>query len=601
MKDSEKLVMILEKTGSTLEVKDKDSGGYVLEGIFAQFGVLNNNKRIYEEKEYLPHLDYLQDKIKKRMLFGELDHPKEFDISLKNVSHAVESLEYDKENRQIRGKIRLVNTEAGKNAMALVDAGFQLSISSRAAGVVKENNTVEIKKIFAYDLVAEPGFSNAQLNKINESFGLSNDDENIAIYDVSNLYENKFDFYSDNEEKNIKNMNNTNLVTTEMMEKYTTHIKEQYESLMEKINNNKETPYTINKDIKENLDNINHYLSEFSSNYKKFIDYNDSNVESYNKDKNNVEGYLDHVRENVSNVEGYLDHVHENVSNVEGYLNHVNENVNNLTDYTEYQSNYVNNLIKHNNYLVENINNLIKFTDYLTENVNNIYEHNNYLTENMNNVIEYVEYIKDGINESNISTNKVIESQSNNLNVSLNENFNNSENLISKIDSLIESVKKQKTEDVVSKANFPYFKLLNESKQREFLLLPNNQKTKIIEEVIKSKPMNEADFISIWNETLNPIDESKQKEYLVSMMPENYKSIWEKLDENSKNRIFAQATYYNLSTPYQIKAFWETRPKLNEAVEFVKLNETVEYSEKVKSTYGSSYMNQLALGLKRLS
>ena len=56
MNKEEKLVMILEKTGSSVSVVNKEDEGYVLEGVFAQFGVLNNNKRIYEEKEYLPHL-----------------------------------------------------------------------------------------------------------------------------------------------------------------------------------------------------------------------------------------------------------------------------------------------------------------------------------------------------------------------------------------------------------------------------------------------------------------------------------------------------------------------------------------------------------------
>jgi hypothetical protein len=62
MSNKNNLLMILERSGANLEISKKDNE-YILEGIFAQFGVENNNHRIYEEKEYLPHLDYLKKKI----------------------------------------------------------------------------------------------------------------------------------------------------------------------------------------------------------------------------------------------------------------------------------------------------------------------------------------------------------------------------------------------------------------------------------------------------------------------------------------------------------------------------------------------------------
>ena len=42
---------------------------------------------------------------------------------------------------------------------------FHLHISSRAAGTVDEAGKVKIKKFFTYDLVADPGFENAELSK----------------------------------------------------------------------------------------------------------------------------------------------------------------------------------------------------------------------------------------------------------------------------------------------------------------------------------------------------------------------------------------------------------------------------------------------------
>ena len=49
---------------------------YILEGVFAELDKLNRNQRIYPKNEYLKHLAYLRDDIKKgEPLLGELDHP----------------------------------------------------------------------------------------------------------------------------------------------------------------------------------------------------------------------------------------------------------------------------------------------------------------------------------------------------------------------------------------------------------------------------------------------------------------------------------------------------------------------------------------------
>ncbi len=151
---NENLLFILEKQNSNLKVSKSESESgedYVLQGIAAQFGKENNNNRIYEEGEYLPHLDYLKDKINQKRLVGELDHPEKFDVSLKNISHVIEDLVYDKDGRVITIKVRLLDTPAGQIAKKLVDAGIPLSISSRAAGNVGPDKKVQIKKIFTFN------------------------------------------------------------------------------------------------------------------------------------------------------------------------------------------------------------------------------------------------------------------------------------------------------------------------------------------------------------------------------------------------------------------------------------------------------------------
>ena len=180
---SGKKLLILERSQSNLAQDTTDDGAVVLEGVFTEFGVRNKNNRIYEEKEVLPHINELKEKVKSGKLLGELDHPKDFDISLSNVSHVVESLEYDSEKKQVIGRIRLLNTTKGKEAQSLIKDGIPLHISSRAAGTVDESGKVKIKKFFTYDLVADPGFENAELSRVNESYGFDNDDT-LIIYEM---------------------------------------------------------------------------------------------------------------------------------------------------------------------------------------------------------------------------------------------------------------------------------------------------------------------------------------------------------------------------------------------------------------------------------
>ena len=161
--------LVLERSSENLK-KMSESDKIYLEGVFAEFGVENRNGRIYLEKEYLPHLEYLKKDIANGNLLGELDHPERFEVSLTNVSHRIDKIWYDATKRQVIGRIEvLTKTPKGQIAKALLDAGVPLSISSRAAGTVNDDKTVSIQQIYTYDLVAKPGFEAAQLHTVNES------------------------------------------------------------------------------------------------------------------------------------------------------------------------------------------------------------------------------------------------------------------------------------------------------------------------------------------------------------------------------------------------------------------------------------------------
>ena len=150
---------------------------YVFSGVFTACStdkkkIINRNSRVYMDKEVLPHLSYLRDTIKQNgCLLGELDHPEgRFDIQLKEASHKIVDLWYDEKTACVMGKLELLDTPNGNIAKELVEAGYPLFVSSRAAGDVDEQtHEVEIAQIFTYDIVCTPGFAEARLQRVNES------------------------------------------------------------------------------------------------------------------------------------------------------------------------------------------------------------------------------------------------------------------------------------------------------------------------------------------------------------------------------------------------------------------------------------------------
>ncbi len=227
-------VLILERSSENLK-KISQKGKTVLEGTFAEFGVENRNGRVYEEKEYLPHLEYLKKDITNGSLLGELDHPERFEVALGNVSHRVSELWYDQSARQIKGRIEILEgTPKGQIAKSLLEAGVPLSISSRAAGTVNEDKTVQIQQIYTYDLVAKPGFESAQLQNVNES----------SKARVKSLVESLNENYRSHEKDDIsKNLGivNENISIIDVSDKYpSVALREEAKNLLKNVKNKSE-------------------------------------------------------------------------------------------------------------------------------------------------------------------------------------------------------------------------------------------------------------------------------------------------------------------------------------------------------------------------
>ena len=282
--------LLIEK--SKFEIKSKGEGDkYTLEGVFTEFDSENRNGRIYTKKEFQPHFNALKKVVESGTAVGELDHPKQFETALKNASHKIEDIWLDEDNNRVMGRIKLLDTDAGRNAKALVDAGIPLHISSRAAGTVTEDKSVKIHKLFTYDLVDTPGFANARLNSVNESFGFLNEsselDEfnNFAIYEVGKQIK-----------EDIKELNNKNKEVETM-----DYIKES--------EFNKYTDFT-----KEAIENVKNDIAEMKEIQESIIEQNDSIVDEYSNA--DFKAKFDAVDEKLSAIEKWADHVKEEFDSI---------------------------------------------------------------------------------------------------------------------------------------------------------------------------------------------------------------------------------------------------------------------------------------------
>ena len=456
-------VLILEKSSNNLKTT-KEGGEYFLEGVAAVFGVENSNHRIYEENEYLPHLDYLKKKIEQNRLVGELDHPKEFDVSLKNISHVITDLNYDKQDRNVKIKVKLLDTPAGKIAKSLIDAGVPISISSRAAGNVKENKKVEIKKIFTYDLVADPGFENAQLERVYESLGSHMPSESVKDSIISSLTNINESFglrknsntqiyrIKDTERisrllkenvNNSKNMDN-NFVTAEELNEYSLILKKEMDSLKNELRSvSKETPY-INSESDsgleeriQRLEKYSEYLAENLESSIKHGDYLAENLEgsiSYNKylaeNLDKAISYAKYLAEHVDGNISYSEYIADNLDNNIAYSKYLAENLDKNITYSEYLAENLDKNISYSEYLGENLDRNISYSEYLAENLDKNISYSDYLAENLDKNISYSDYLAENL-DKNIS-------YSDYLGEKLNGNINYSDYISEKVKNGIE-------------------------------------------------------------------------------------------------------------------------------------------------------------------
>lgn len=159
-------------TSSLVEMEGKEKKLYV-EGIFMQAEVVNRNKRIYPLGVMEEAVSSFRDDFMARnMAAAELQHPQSLEINPERIAARITEINQDGNN--FFGKALIVDTPMGRIAKGLIEGGFTLGMSTRAAGRVKKNTygideVQEGLRYVAIDLVTSPSSPDAYVNGIMES------------------------------------------------------------------------------------------------------------------------------------------------------------------------------------------------------------------------------------------------------------------------------------------------------------------------------------------------------------------------------------------------------------------------------------------------
>lgn len=422
-----KNVLILERSSQNLK-KVSQKGKTVLEGTFAEFGIENRNGRVYEEKEYLPHLEYLKQDIASSQLLGELDHPERFEVALSNVSHRVTDLWYDQGSRSIKGRIEVLEgTPKGQIAKSLLDAGIPLSISSRAAGTVNEDKTVAIQQIYTYDLVAKPGFEAAKLASVNESarsrienqiqllneshskfekdhknltpdLGIIN--ENVSIYDITDKYpaleirDEAKNLIKNKSEQKMENLNETQI------QQWTVYFKNE---LSKQENRLKAIENAIleGSGDKNNLNTIKGYVEELRKLQEKHLNWTGTIAKGVNKVADHSQKLAEKSNQHYKLTKKTADTVDFNAK----VLNHTQDWIGNnaavtnaIAETTDHNAGVTNTIAETVDYNAEMLNGINEWNTQMAKGINALHEWGSEKAKVINDMHEWTGSIAENLN-----------------------------------------------------------------------------------------------------------------------------------------------------------------------------------------------------------
>ena len=154
----------------------RENNAMFLTGVMQRSDAQNGNGRVYPHAILEREIGNYAKLVKERRALGELDHPEDSVINLKNASHMVTEVWWD--GKDVMGKVQVLNTPSGQVLRSLVESGVKLGISSRGLGSVHESQGRTIVEddfqLICFDFVSEPSKTGAFMMTEGKNINLDN-------------------------------------------------------------------------------------------------------------------------------------------------------------------------------------------------------------------------------------------------------------------------------------------------------------------------------------------------------------------------------------------------------------------------------------------
>lgn len=137
------------------------------------------NGRLYPKSLLQREVDRIQKAVEAGAFIGTGDHPASGLADIKTASHIINKIWLDEGGRGW-AKIKILDTDRGKNIQSLIKGGAQLGISTRGFGQVGKSGKVDDDyKLMGIDIVMNPSVSSATFSKANifESVGFEEEEK----------------------------------------------------------------------------------------------------------------------------------------------------------------------------------------------------------------------------------------------------------------------------------------------------------------------------------------------------------------------------------------------------------------------------------------
>ena len=137
----------------------KEGKNLILQGVLQRAGAKNANNRVYPREILEREISGYQQFIDERRALGELDHPTEAVVNLKNASHRMTEIKWHGDD--VTGTLEVLNTPNGNILRNLIADGVMIGISSRGLGSTSKTNeghdlVNDDFQLVAFDVVSNP-------------------------------------------------------------------------------------------------------------------------------------------------------------------------------------------------------------------------------------------------------------------------------------------------------------------------------------------------------------------------------------------------------------------------------------------------------------